>query len=146
MLATSCSCEFHCLITVVLQKETRMPEHYEHVVVELLALATECDLRSSEIEPGYPIWKILGDNVMHAILKSTEGVISDSGLDWLADIAGERAVALVDSSRLDQRRTASSTPAGSSQTTTERQTQDVEPELPAPAPPVQLRSVAETKK
>jgi hypothetical protein len=91
----------HCLITVVFQKETRMREHYEHVVVELLALATECDLRSGEIGPGYPLWKILGDNVMCAILQSIEGVISESELDWLADMAGERAVALVDSSTLE---------------------------------------------
>jgi hypothetical protein len=75
-----------------------MQEHYEHVIVELLALATECDLRNGEIGPEYPPWKMLGDNVMCAILQSVEGVISESELDWLADMAGERAVALVDSS------------------------------------------------
>jgi hypothetical protein len=77
-----------------------MQEHYEHVVLELLALATECDLRNGAIEPAYPLWKVLGDNVMRAVLQSIEGVMSQSELDGLADMAGERAVALVDSSTL----------------------------------------------
>jgi hypothetical protein len=77
-----------------------MREHYEHVVVELLALAIECDLRNGEMEPGYPLWKILADNVRCAVLQSAEGVISESELDWLVDMAGERAVALVNSSTL----------------------------------------------
>ncbi|MEN3266061.1 MAG: hypothetical protein V7646_2955 [Pseudonocardia sp.] len=77
-----------------------MQEQYEQVVVELLTLATECDLRSGGTGLGCPLWKILGDNVMYAILQSTEGVIPESELDWLADRAGERAVALVDSSTL----------------------------------------------
>ena len=78
-----------------------MREHYEHVVVELLALAVECDLRNGEIEPGDPLWKILADNVRSAVLQSVEGVISESKLDWLADMAGEQAAALVNSSTLE---------------------------------------------
>lgn len=78
-----------------------MREHYEHVVVELLALVAECDLRNGEIEPGNPLWKILADNVRSAILGSVEGVISESELDWLADMAGEQAAALVNSSTLE---------------------------------------------
>ncbi|GAA3111178.1 hypothetical protein GCM10010464_87550 [Pseudonocardia yunnanensis] len=77
-----------------------MRENYEHVVVELLALAAECDLRNREIEPGNPLWKILADNVRSAVLQSIEGVISESELDWLADMAGQQAAALVNSSTL----------------------------------------------
>lgn len=55
-----------------------MREHYDNVVVELLALATECDLRNGEIGPSDPLWKILGDNVRCTILQSNEGVISVS--------------------------------------------------------------------
>jgi hypothetical protein len=89
------------LIDVVFEKEKRMREHYEHVVVELLALVAECNLRSGETEPGNPLWKALADNVGSAILQSVEGVISESELTWLADMAGEQAAALVNSSTLE---------------------------------------------
>ena len=84
-------------------------DEYRAFVIEVMKIATVADLTGNDIVPGFLEWRRLAHDLFAAIVSTTSGVLDESELLDLADVANRAAIDhIADAAELEGRLTAAS--------------------------------------